>query len=123
MTNGNGVKEKSGERKRIETIYWAGVLIWAGLVIGAEKMGYLPQIGRADAWTWIFLGAGLYSLLGAIYRYSSDDFTNPPTFDYIWGGILVIIGLNGLSPIKIAWPLALIFVGAVLLIGTLKKQN
>ncbi|MBW1848632.1 MAG: hypothetical protein JRJ27_16175 [Deltaproteobacteria bacterium] len=123
MTSENEIKKKSNERKRVEAVYWAGVLIWAGLVFGVEKLGYLPQMGRADAWTWIFLGAGLYSLVGAVYRYSSEDFTNPPTFDYIWGGILLIIGLNGLTPIKIAWPLVLIFVGTVLLIGTLKKQK
>jgi low affinity Fe/Cu permease len=123
MTSGNDMKKNRYERKRVEAVYWAGVLIWAGLVFGAEKCGYLPQIGRADAWTWIFLGAGLYSLLGAVYRYASEYFTNPSTFDYIWGGVLLIIGLNGLTPIKIAWPLVLIFIGAVLLIGTLKKQR
>jgi low affinity Fe/Cu permease len=123
MTSEIDPKKKRVERKRVEAIYWAGVLIWAGLVFGAEKLGYLPKIGRADAWTWVFLGAGLYSLIGALYRYASEDFTNPPTFDYIWGGILLIIGLNGLTPIKIAWQLILIFIGVVLLIGTLKTQN
>jgi len=123
MTEDDDLIKKRYERKRVDAVYWAGVLIWAGIVLGAEKLGYLPQIGRADAWTWIFLGAGLYSLAGSIYRYASKNFTNPSTFDYIWGGILLIIGLNGLTPIKIAWPLILIFIGIVLLIGTLKKKE
>lgn len=123
MENETGIKNRFIKRKRIETIYWAVVLIWAGIVFGAEKFGYLPQVGRADAWTWIFLGAGLYALLGSAYRLFSNNFTNPTTFDYIWGGILIIIGINSLTPVKIAWPLILIFVGIVLLIGTLKRKN
>jgi hypothetical protein len=123
MTEENDARNKRFERKRVDAVYWAGVLIWAGLVFGAEKLGYLPEVGHADAWTWVFLGAGLYSLLGTLYRYASDNFTNPSAFDYIWGGILLIIGINGLTPTKIAWPLILVFVGVVLLIGTLKKKE
>jgi hypothetical protein len=40
---------ETGARKRIETIYWAGVFFWAGLVFGAEALGILPQIGGASA--------------------------------------------------------------------------
>lgn len=123
MPDQNNTKNTASERKRMDTLYWAGLLIWAGLVFGAEKLGYLPQIGRADAWTWIFLGAGIYALLGSVYRLSSRKYKNPNRFDYIWGGILLIIGLNGLTPVKIAWPLILIFVGGVLLIGALKRKH
>ena len=33
------------ERQRLEGLWWAVVLIWAGLIFGADSMGLLPQIG------------------------------------------------------------------------------
>jgi hypothetical protein len=56
------------ERRGFETLWWAGTLIWTGLVFGAASLDWLPQIGHADAWTWVFLGAGLYGLVGTLYR-------------------------------------------------------
>ena len=41
-----GTTTETGARKRIETIYWAGVFIWAGFVFGADHLGLLPQIGE-----------------------------------------------------------------------------
>jgi hypothetical protein len=52
------------ERQQIETIYWAGVLIWAGLVFVADNQDWLPKVGEAGPWSWIFFGAGLYGTLG-----------------------------------------------------------
>ena len=50
------------ERKSLDVYFWGGVLILAGLVFGGGSMDLLPQIGDADAWGWVFLGAGLLSL-------------------------------------------------------------
>jgi hypothetical protein len=82
------------ERRSFETLWWAGTLIWAGLIFGADSLGWLPQIGQATAWTWVFLGAGLYGLAGCLYRQTSVESLNPRTWDYVWSGFLLLAGLG-----------------------------
>lgn len=114
---------KRRERQRLEGLWWAVVLIWAGLIFGAESMGLMPQIGDADAWSWIFLGAGVFSLLGSLYRLVSMDVPNPTTWDWVWGAFCLIIGLGGFTTINIAWSLILILVGGVMLVSALWRRN
>ncbi|MGW8144796.1 MAG: hypothetical protein ACWGN2_10400 [Anaerolineales bacterium] len=113
---------KSRERKRLEGLWWAVVLIWAGLVFGADSMGLLPQIGDADAWSWVFLGAGVFGILGNLYRVSSPDVPNPFSWDWVWSSFCLIIGLGGFTPLNIAWPLILILVGGVILVSVLLRR-
>lgn len=111
------------ERSRLESLWWAGALIWAGLVFAADSLGLLPHIGKSDAWTWVFLGAGLYGVLGSLYRIVSPNYPNPTSWDYIWSGGLFIIGLAGLSPVSIFWPLILVLVGVVILAEALFQRG
>jgi MFS family permease len=104
------------ERQRLVGLWWAVVLIWAGLIFGADSMGLLPQIGDADSWSWVFLGAGVFGILGALYRVTSADVPNPTTWDWVWGSFCLIIGLGGFTTMNIAWPLVLILVGVVILV-------
>lgn len=103
------------ERKRGEALFWAAVLIWAGLVFGADSLGALPQIGGMDTWNWVFFGAGLLALIGCVRRASSPDRTQPTIWDYVWSGILMILGLSGLTTVKIGFPLILLLIGVALL--------
>jgi hypothetical protein len=103
------------QRKRLEAVWWAGSLIWAGLVFGADSLGLLPQIGGADAWSWVFAGAGLYALLGDLWRVASPDQPDPTAWDYLWAAILLILGLGGFFNVEIAFPLILLLVGVVIL--------
>jgi hypothetical protein len=105
-------KEKGS---RIDTVYWGGVLLWAGLVFGADSLGYLPQIGEADAWSWAFAGAGIFGLLGSLYRAYSPNLPNPNTWDYIWSGGLTVLGLAGFTSLDVGFPLVLLLVGVILL--------
>jgi hypothetical protein len=114
---------KRRERKRLEGLWWAIVLIWAGLVFGADSLGLLPQIGDADAWSWIFLGAGMFGILGALYRVTSPNVHNPTTRDWVWGSFCLIIGLGGFTTVKIAWPLILILVGGVVLVSAVWQRH
>ena len=107
--------------RHLEAIYWGGVIIWAGLVFGADSLGILPQVGGASAWSWVFLGAGLYALLGALFRITSPDYPNPTTWDWLWAGILIILGLSGFFSFNIAWPLILVLVGVAILAKTFMR--
>jgi hypothetical protein len=111
------------ERSRLEAYWWAGALIWAGLIFAADSLGLLPQIGESNAWSWVFLGAGLYGMLGNLYRVANPSSPNPMAWDYIWSGGLLIIGLAGMSPVDIFWPLILVLVGVVILAETLYRRR
>ena len=123
MSAEHRVVGRDAERRRIEAIYWAGVLILAGLVFVADSVGVLPGIGGADAWSWIFLGAGVYSLLGSLYRQIMPDILNPTGFDWFWGVIFAAVGLSGFAAIEIAWSLVLIVAGAAILVRTLMYRD
>jgi hypothetical protein len=110
------------ERQRLVGLWWAVALIWAGLVFGADNMGVLPQIGDADTWSWIFLGVGIFGVLGALYRVISPNVPDPTTWDWFWGIFCLIVGLGGFTTVNIAWPLILILAGLVILVSVLLQR-
>jgi hypothetical protein len=116
-------KSRKEKHQLLETLYWAGVLVWVGLIFGIDSLGLLPQIGGADAWSWVFFGAGLYALLGALWRVSTPDWPDPTTWDYVWIGILLILGLDGLITLEIGFPLILVLIGVALLGSTLWQRH
>lgn len=117
-------ESQAAERRRLDALFWGGVLIWAGLIFGADSMGFLPQIGDASAWSWIFLGAGLYGLILAVVCLASSDFSNPTASDYIWAGIFLIIGLAGfVGGFEIAPALILILIGIAILGDMLFRRS
>ena len=122
MTVG-GTTTQAGARKRIETIYWAGVFIWAGFVFGSELLGFLPQIGESSAWSWVFAGAGLLALIGNIYRAVSPDWPEATGWDYIWAVALLIIGLSGFFGLEIAFPLVLLVIGVITIVGVILRRD
>ena len=110
---------KYEEHKRAEALYWAAVLIWAGLVFGADTLGVLPQVGGMDAWNWVFFGAGAFALAGCLYRANSPDRPHPTVWEFVFAGVLIILGLSGLTTVEIGFPLILVLIGVALLAVTL----
>lgn len=111
MSDEKDTTGRKAERKRIDAIWWAGVLIWIGLVLGADNLNILPRIGgEGEWWLWVFLGAGLWAL--ALNGFSVlSNWPNPSTWDWIWTAIFLLVGLGGV--VNIAGEI----VGAVVLVG------
>lgn len=108
------LSEQSTQRQQLERLWWAIVLIWAGLVLAAEKQGFFPVIGKGNAWSWIFLGGGIAALLGALIREFSPSVPEPNSWDWFWSGFCLIVGLGGFSQFRLTWPLILILAGCFL---------
>jgi hypothetical protein len=81
------INEQVEARKLIESIYWAGVFIWAGLVFG---------------------------LIGMI-RIISPDWSTPTLPDYLWTAFMLTIGLGSILNVDIAVPVILVIIGVVVL--------
>lgn len=107
----------------INAIYFGGVLLWAGIVFAADSLGYLPQIGFSSVWSWFFLGAGLFSLVGNIVRQVSPNILNPSTFDYLFGLVLLAIGIGGFTSLYIALSLLLVLVGGAILYSVISRSR
>jgi hypothetical protein len=107
----------------INALYFGGVLLWAGIVFAADTFGYLPQIGYSSAWSWIFLGAGLFSMIGNLIRQASSSIINPSAFDYLFGVVLLAIGIGGFTSLYIALSLLLVLVGGVILYSVIFRTK
>ena len=59
MTELKDAATETAERKRMDAIWWAGVLIWIGLALGAEYADILPAVGdsgsggRGSSLAWV----------------------------------------------------------------------
>lgn len=115
--------QEKAERKRLETLWWAAVFIWAGIVFVADYLDVLPEIREADAWSWIFLGAGVLGLLGALVRTASADLPKPTGWDYFWSALFLIIGASGFFGGGIAFPIALLVIGVAILANVLFRHQ
>jgi hypothetical protein len=114
---------EKAQRKRLESFWWAAVFIWAGLVLVADFLDVLPEIREANAWSWIFLGAGIFGLIGALVRLYSSDLPNPTGGDYFWSGLFFVIGASGFFGDWITFPLALILVGVAILANLIFRPD
>ena len=103
------------KNKRLDTFFWAGALIWAGLIFGANSLGFLPQIGQANVWSWVFLGAGALGLVLNLISQTSPNYAVPTAWDWGWSVLFLAIGAAGVIGFTIPGWLFLIAIGAAIL--------
>lgn len=108
-------------RQLIGGIWWGAVLIWAGLVFIADNLGYLPQIGSADEWSWILLGAGIFALVADLWRAAAPAIVAPTIWDWIGAALLLLLGMSGFMSYAFPWPLIIIIIGLVLVSSSLLR--
>lgn len=108
--------EEKWRRDPLSGIVWAGILIWAGLVLLVDNLGFLARLERLDAWAVIFIGAGLIVLVGVVVRLLVPAYRRAVTGTLILGFILIGIGLENLLSWNVIWPLILIALGVFVLV-------
>ncbi len=135
IENTRSVRHRDSDR--LGMISWAMILIWAGLVFLADNTGYLNSItlpsifatGRPvegdffsliqpNAWTLVFLGAGVIVLLEGILQILVPGMVKYRIpGNLIFGMILIGIGLSGFIRWEILWSFILIGIGLSVLLG------
>ena len=108
---------------RLDVYFWAGALIWAGLVFGASSMGILPQIGQSNAWSWVFLGAGALGLVLNYLSQSSPAYSNPTSWDWGWAIVFFLIGAAGFISFNVPGWLFLIGIGVLILLSAVRRRE
>ena len=97
-------------------VSWACIFIWAGIVFLVDALGYIERwtagLGTdVNAWSFIFMGAGVIVLLGVLFRLLVPEYQRPVTGNIILGLILIGIGLGDLFNWAVVWALILILIG------------
>ena len=109
--NGGNSWDEKWRSDPLNAAWWGLVLIWVGLVLIADQVGMLNNLGiSGEAWALGFLGAGIMSLLLVLIRLVVPAYRRPVTGSIIFGFILIGIGLGELSA---SWDV----VGALVLIA------
>ena len=111
-----------GKLQRLDVYFWACALIWAGLVFGADSLGVLPQIGQANAWSWVFLGAGVFGIALNFLSQSSPNISNPTAWDWGWAILFLLIGAGGFITFNVPGWLFLIAIGVLILLGAQQSR-
>ncbi|MGD2103983.1 MAG: hypothetical protein PVJ55_02565 [Anaerolineae bacterium] len=117
----NMTLDEKWRRDPLSAAVWAVILIWAGLVLLADNLGFFGAWEWVEAWGLILTGAGLIVLLEAALRLIVPAYRRPIGGTLIWGAILLGLGLGNLVGASIAWPLILIAIGVGLLLRGLLR--
>jgi hypothetical protein len=120
--------EEKWRRDPLSAIAWAAIFIWAGLVLLAENLrlldglklpSALPEFAgqHIGAWALIFFGAGVIVILEALARIVMPEYRRGVMGSFIFGTILIAIGLGSIWGWGVIWPLVLIIIGVAIMLG------
>jgi hypothetical protein len=106
-------------RDPLSSIVWAGMLIWAGLVLLGYNTGLISlRMGDTliEPWSVVFAGAGVIVLLEVAVRLLVPAYRRAIGGTLIFAAILLGIGLGDLVGWNIVWALILIALGVSVLL-------
>lgn len=133
-------QEEKWRRDPLGAAVWALILIWAGVVFLAANLGLLDAFTRTlegigldypdlpfvlpfmrlEAWSLVFIGAGLLLLLESLVRLLIPAYRRP----VLGSIILAIVFLSlGFGSFGLIWPLILIVVGLAIVFGGLFRRS
>jgi hypothetical protein len=129
--------EEKWRRDPLGSIIWACILIWAGLVFLASNLGWLDAIITQteevtgvsaidkviSAWSVVLLGAGVIIMVEVAIRLLVPAYRRPVLGTFIFGLVLIGLGLGDLINWNILWPLIIIGVGLSILARAFRKQE
>jgi len=130
-------KEEKGRRDRgwdekwqrdpINTVSWATMFIWAGLVLLADttKWGKDTFLSWWNTWALIFTGVGAIILLSALARFMVPAYRRHIASGLVPGVIFLGIGLAWLNNWKldVIWPVILIGIGLSIILGGIFRRR
>jgi len=128
--------DEKWRRDPLGSVVWALILIWAGVVFLANNLGLLDAFNdffarlgleaaefpfpvpfmSLNAWSLVFLGAGVLLLAEVVIRLLFPAYRRP----VVGTAIMAVIALGlGLGSWGLIWPLILIIVGLGIVLGGL----
>jgi hypothetical protein len=118
--------DEKWQRDPINTVSWAAMFIWAGLVLLAENTHWGPDtFPWWEKWATIMTGVGVIILLSSVVRFLMPAYRRSLTNGLIPGLIFLGIGLSWLNDWKldVIWPVILIIVGLAIIFGGIFRKR
>jgi hypothetical protein len=128
--------EEKWRRDPLGAIIWALILIWAGVVLLLDNLGYLEAIkdslGPAGlewfpigvgVWGLILLGAGVILLGEVLLRFLIPAYRRPVIGTIILAVVFIGIGLGNLVSWNLIWAVVLIAIGLSIIMRGLTRNR
>jgi hypothetical protein len=120
---GRGEKREKGQPSDSLTGFtWGAILIVAGIIFLLLTLNTVPALTITTAWGIVFLAAGLITLISAVIRVSVPTYRRPITGTLILAFILLAIGVGILIGFENVWPIVIIAIGLIILIGQFTRR-
>jgi hypothetical protein len=117
-------------------IIWALILIWAGVVLLLDNLGYLEAIKESlgpaglewfpigvGVWGLILLGAGVILLGEVLLRFLIPAYRRPVIGTIILAVVFIGIGLGNLVSWNLIWAVVLIAIGLSIIMRGLTRNR
>lgn len=126
--------EEKWRRDPLGSITWAIILVWAGLVLLADNLGWIQNIPlnnllpdslsmlRPGTWNIIMVGAGVILLVEVGIRMVVPAYRAPVGGTLILSAILIGAGLGNVFGWNVVWPLIVIAIGVSILLRAFWKR-
>jgi hypothetical protein len=114
-------KHEKGEKSGDRTGPFVGglILIWLGISLYLAQTGY---VNWDMWWPYFIIGIGVILIVLALIRYSSSQHKAPAMGFLIAGAVLLIVGLGGVVGMTDWWPLVLIAIGIMIILGGMRAR-
>ena len=121
-------KDEKNRSDPLSTAVWGAIIIWAGLVLLADNMGMLTNLGfsnislpgliplRLGAWGLIFTGAAVIIFIEVAIRLLVPTYRRHVIGSIILAFVFLGIGLGNLISWGVIWALVLIAIGVLILL-------
>jgi hypothetical protein len=126
-------QEEKYQRDRLNSIIWALILIWGGIVALAANAGLLDdlpvRLGRfpwgdwlidSNAWGVFFMGAAVILLFEIALRLIMPEYRRPVLGTFI---LAVVFAALGFGSLELIWPFILIAIGLSIVIGAFTRKR
>lgn len=124
--------EEKWRRDPLNSIVWAAILIWFGVVLLVGNLGFFAALNQylstgllqinLEAWSIGFLGAGVILVLEVLVRLLVAEYRQPVTGTLVLAAVFIGIGLGNIIGGAVTWALILIALGlGIILRGFMRR--
>jgi len=99
-----------------DAVGWAIIFIWGAIVYALGLSGFTDSYSWWNGWSVFFTGFGVIVIIQSIMHVLAKQ-KNKAVGSFIFGFILVVIGLGGFIDTSWAWAVFLIMIAVLILIG------
>jgi hypothetical protein len=103
-------------RDRVSALVWAAVLIWVGVALLLDNLGFLKRFEMLEGGALALIGAGVILLLAVAFRMLVPSYRRPVLGTFFLALVFLGFGLGNWLGAGVTWAVILIVFGAFVLV-------